>query len=392
MFKLPVSFQLAVLVYVSWCHLTKALFSPYNGNYYYYTGNFHISDNFTAGESSFQDNNFTKIKKKSINHYTMIGWNIEYDNIIQHTIDIFKEWDDQPNHLKIPVPDATDCYYIYHPTESGAELWGELVNHTMFNGWVPHFRGKSRVKVCLLGKQHQQESVDGTEANATLCGGFRAIFDYDDVLSEVLDLAEEVDDNGNEGLVLHQMVFKRKIDERVTVAGLAFMNPKTKAAHFTFGFDCPNFGSLSCNTNYPTTVSIQMAAFAEDIRTFDSVEEYNNYEEPQGKDFPLASQCFGSGEFLTKEEDNDNIDRTSYAIIVGHVIEVEKKTNELTGESFYWALIRTFDDVEIDVVIHPGLLTADGTNPPQVGGVIWGYFWLSGRLCLGEEDDESKMN
>jgi hypothetical protein len=57
------------------------------------------------------------------------------------------------------------------------------------------------------------------------------------------------------------------------------------------------------------------------------------------------------------------------------VLAADEKINVLTGRAFYWALVDTFGgayDVVIDSNLLPGV--------PEIGGVISGSFWLSGRI------------
>lgn len=64
------------------------------------------------------------------------------------------------------------------------------------------------------------------------------------------------------------------------------------------------------------------------------------------------------------------------AVLTGHVLKTELKVNEKTGHSFYWALVDTLHG-QMDVVVDPYCYKI---NPPKVGGVIYGAFWLSGRI------------
>jgi len=122
---------------------------------------------------------------------------------------------------------------------------------------------------------------------------------------------------------------------------------------------------------------LQLTAFAHEIRTFDSLEECH----PENKNF--ASQFFGCDVF----NKGKNAQHPTCATIVGHVMEVELKTNEITGKRFYWVLIRTACDMKIDVVIHPSL-PGVVEKPPKVGGVIRGFFWLSGFVMLNDDGSE----
>ena len=108
----------------------------------------------------------------------------------------------------------------------------------------------------------------------------------------------------------------------------------------------------------------------------------------RGVDTSLGSQFFGSSDFKYKgETENMPANELTYAMVTGHVIETELRTNEITGETFYWALIRTAGDMEVDVVIHPAVLERSYERPPKVGGIVQGYFWLSGLLLPDMESD-----
>ena len=52
-----------------------------------------------------------------------------------------------------------------------------------------------------------------------------------------------------------------------------------------------------------------------------------------------------------------------------------EKTNSLTGERYYWALVDSLGG-SFDVVIDPTICEA----APEAGGVLSGSFWLCGRL------------
>ena len=63
------------------------------------------------------------------------------------------------------------------------------------------------------------------------------------------------------------------------------------------------------------------------------------------------------------------------AVFTGHILAAGDRRNGLTGEVFCWTLVETLGGV-FDVVIDSELIT----ETPQVGGVLSGSFWLSGRV------------
>ena len=62
-------------------------------------------------------------------------------------------------------------------------------------------------------------------------------------------------------------------------------------------------------------------------------------------------------------------------MLSGKIKEFELKKNQLSGGNFYWFLVETSGG-EIDVVADPKLIPQE----PQTGGIIYGNFWLSGRI------------
>ncbi len=63
------------------------------------------------------------------------------------------------------------------------------------------------------------------------------------------------------------------------------------------------------------------------------------------------------------------------AIFAGVIKEFEMKTNELSSENFYRFLVET-SNVEIDVVADVKLVSVE----PQIGRIVSGQFWLSGKI------------
>ncbi len=139
---------------------------------------------------------------------------------------------------------------------------------------------------------------------------------------------------------------------------------------YPFVFDAPDY-RLHDDLALPLVTEVQVAAFAHEIEAFESVESYNASQTGEVK---FASQSFiPSGLFSPGGETPGR--PTAHAIFTGHVIEAERRVNALTGRPFHWALVDTLGGV-FDVVIDPVLLP----EVPQVGGVVSGLFWLTGRI------------
>ncbi len=65
------------------------------------------------------------------------------------------------------------------------------------------------------------------------------------------------------------------------------------------------------------------------------------------------------------------------ADFAGTVIKAERRINGVGGGTFWWALVRTYNDALIDVVLAPETVP----NPIKAGSIISGRFWLSARLA-----------
>ncbi|KAL3928250.1 MAG: hypothetical protein SGARI_005095 [Bacillariaceae sp.] len=167
-------------------------------------------------------------------------------------------------------------------------------------------------------------------------------------------------------------------------AGMGFTNPNSMSMHIAFDFDCPNYAYFAkWKPSLPLFAKFQICAIVREVATFDSEEEY--YANRPYKliekgealvNSGISSQFFGTQEFMKPKDEETKTE----AIFVGHVIKTEKKINELTGQSFYWALIETAGGMELDVVIHTKFIEEGGIKPPKVGGILRGYGWLSGKL------------
>lgn len=356
----------AVVALVGWSGPAIGYAGP--GGYYHYVSDVAIPHNFTLSLEE-------KYSKRPIymNHYTTIGMPLIGETLEEFEKNSMKILADKSNMRILSVPSLKGCHYLLYLSKSGGQLWGTLEDGNCFGGFVPHFVGKSKIRMCVLQSQPLQFD-DGTKG--VLDGRFIAI--PDEHGNAITYLHEECE----EGIALFQSLIILP-NKGTTYSGYGFSNPNTNEAFITLEFDSPNFGFFG-GRPLPAIVTVQLSAFAREIRTFDSVEEYESMKEKttclrDGKevDISLSSQFFGSGSFVDKE-------KTGYACIVGHVIETELRNNELSGESFYWALIETTGGIQIDVVIHPTLLDTYSSKPPQVGGVVRGYFWLSGLLLVDD--------
>ena len=214
-------------------------------------------------------------------------------------------------------------FYLRFADASGAEIYlqGNLEQELI--GFNPHFDGKSRRKVGLT-KAIERDSSE-------LDGGFHAW----------------ANPNGNE----------------------------PDSGDYPFVFDVPDFRMIE-NLQFPHICEIQLTAFASnDFKIFADEKEYNDSQESELK---YASKSFVPSGLFAFDAEDESIDLSivrPIGVLTGEIKEFELKTNELSNEKFYWFLVDTFGG-EVDVVADVKLIP----NEPQIGGIVSGQFWLSGRI------------
>jgi hypothetical protein len=211
--------------------------------------------------------------------------------------------------------------YLRWVDSSGAELWLQLDSHDNLVGVNPHFSGKSQMKVRLEHKVHRPDS-------SPLDGAFLGWVDPSD--------------------------------------------DKSEPGSYPFVFDSPD-SNLCDQVSMNSVVQVQIAAFAHSVEIFADPEEFESRN--SGK-FSMASQSFiPSGMFSPGGRATEP--PTAHAVLTGHILEAQVKTNTHTRERFHWLLVQSFAAV-FDVVIAPELMNV----PPKPRAVISGSFWISGRIDL----------
>lgn len=232
---------------------------------------------------------------------------------------------DQDEYLALANHAAENCvrldadagvYYLRWSCPGGAELWLQVNAENELVGMNPHFRGESRVRVGLTARVPRPQG-------SALDGAFHG---WADPSGTAID-----------------------------------------SGCYPFVFDSPDF-LLSDHIQPPVVVEARIVAFAHEIAFHPSEADYHN---AQTSELHFGDESFiPSGLF----EDGENGPGAT-AIFTGHVLKTDERTNTLTGGRFRWALVRTLGGV-FDVVIDPTLLD----HAPEVGGILTGSFWLSGRL------------
>jgi hypothetical protein len=125
-------------------------------------------------------------------------------------------------------------------------------------------------------------------------------------------------------------------------------------------------------------VAVSLTGFSFDARVFKDEKGYYRAQKKGGAKVAFAANHFiPSGTFGAEMGGMAKEDRpTAYADFAGTVVKSQLRTNAAGGGRFWWALVRTYGDYTIDVVLDPTQVKL----PPTPGTVVSGRFWLSGRL------------
>lgn len=160
---------------------------------------------------------------------------------------------------------------------------------------------------------------------------------------------------------------------------LAWLNPPADGSpggETPFVFDCPD-AAVHAPLALPAVVEAQIAAFAQQLTVYPSEAAYLRDQQAQGLAFSSTS-FIPSGLVSPSGEPVDPPE--PHALFNGHVLAAERRINTLTDEPFWWALVKTTGGT-VDVVCDPELVT----TAIEPGGVVSGWFWLSGRLQIERE-------
>jgi len=209
-------------------------------------------------------------------------------------------------------------FYIHFIDASGAELWTQLNLDGEYIGFHPHFHGISRRVVSIT------KEIEGEESE--LDGMF-----------------------------------------------YAWANPKEptepESGDYPFVFNVPDMKVLD-EMDYPQLVEIQLTAFASDLQFYPNEDDYYG---SQDEELQFAVESFMPIGLFDNDEEGEVPE--PFAVFSGVVQQSEVRTNEMTGEKFYWMLVDTLGG-EVDVVASTDLCE----RLPNPLSIIQGQFWLSGRI------------
>ncbi len=242
---------------------------------------------------------------------------------VKNEQDVNKVIMDILNHLK-PVPCPPRGYYFKFEDNSGAEIYLQTNPAQEIMGFNPAFAGISKRKVGLT-KLIERDTSE-------LDGAFHAW---------------------------------------ANPSGVDFEN----TGDYPFVFDVPDFRTKE-NIELPKIVDLQLTAFASnDLEVFSSKEDFDLSQKNEPK---IASRSFIPSGLFAFDENGESVETNppqAHGILTGEIKDLDFRTNDWTGEKFYWFLVNTHGG-EVDVVADAALIK----NEPKINGIIRGSFWLSGKI------------
>jgi hypothetical protein len=196
---------------------------------------------------------------------------------------------------------------------NGIELWVQTNLHRRIIGMNPHFNGKTRMRATLAERIPRYP-------HSILDGAFSAW------ANPIVNTAE--------------------------------------SSRYPFVFDLPDY-DLYEELCLPTTIYVQLTAFAYELRGFETEMAYKISQ--RGGRKGIVESFLSSGRAKNPAQ--------AEAMFSGRVLDVRMITNPVTEERFYCAQVSVLGS-ELDVVADPQVVQGKVVK----GGVIRGAFWLSGRL------------
>ena len=143
---------------------------------------------------------------------------------------------------------------------------------------------------------------------------------------------------------------------------------KGDSGDYPLVFDAPDFHLHAAKLILPHSGSVQLAAFAEEIRVFPSEAAYD--ESTKGSEPAFAVESFIPMGLFGSEGAP-----AATALVTGKVVKHGRRHNPLSDRPYLWAVVSTFGG-PLDTVIDPDQAPEGLAD----GKVIQGTFWLSGRF------------
>jgi hypothetical protein len=223
-----------------------------------------------------------------------------------------------------PVPTFVGGAYLHFSIPEGPELWIQVSPDKKLIGCNPHFTGHSR----FLPD-----------------GGFAV------EITRIINV---------EGAPL---------DGR-----LAGTMASAEASGCPIVFDIPDFRQYAARLTLPTKARVQIAALPHEFKAFSSEAAFRADQKSLVGGPGMAFESFiPSGSFKPAGETIEP--PIAQAVLTGHILASERRINSCSGLPFYALAIRTLGGC-MDMAVDPSFVSSE----PVIGGVVFGAFWLSGRL------------
>ena len=223
-----------------------------------------------------------------------------------------------------PVPTYVGGAYLHFATPEGAELWIQVSPNKELIGCNPHFAGG------------RHSSPDG---------GFE------------VEITRIISDDG------------APLDGRLygTIAS-------EEASGCPIVFDVPNFRQHAARLTLPTRARVQLVALPHEFKASPSEDSFRADQASLAGGADMAAESFiPSGTF---KPDGEVIEPPiAQAVLTGRILTCEQRTNSFSGLPFHALTVKTLGGV-LDIAVDPQL----ASDELVVGGIIFGSFWLSGRL------------
>jgi hypothetical protein len=242
-----------------------------------------------------------------MSHFSAIGFTVTPEEL--------KELAEQASREGTRVDSPHGGYFHWSPG-AGVELWVQANKQEEIVGCNPHFAGAGRLPASII----ETLNVPGRPLDGR-CFGWAA-----------------------------------PRDEKNPYSGLHALSA-----------DLPDFDFVEARILIPPIVTLQIAAFAEELECFPTETTFLESE---------AAQHHGAaaGQWIWRQQEIEE-EPQSKVFLNGIVKQSEQRENPITGSPFIALLLRT-EAGTIDVVVDPEIVP----RRPVVGMVAAGTFWLSARV------------
>lgn len=206
---------------------------------------------------------------------------------------------------------------------------------------------------------------------------------------EVVDLEPHYNGSGRMRAAVVEMV---PYDEhQLTGALYGWSNPlsleEPESGYYPFSVDLRDFSTHQhAWQQLPRMVTLQIAAFAQEVWCFDDEQSYLRSEES----ILTESEDEETGELVTlrlapqamlpiNEGASEHV-ADNYALLTGRIVEVHHLQNPHTGKGFFAMLVDTYGG-SVDVVAYE----QDIEGVPRSGGTLKAYAWLSAQVIPADD-------